>query len=417
MRKYESYKESGIAWIGEIPAHWNKKRLFAAAKVHFIPNRTVHHQNLLSLSYGKIIRKSINETKGLLPASFDGYQIVESGNIVLRLTDLQNDHRSLRVGLVKEEGIVTSAYLALEVRNGIEPEYLYLLLHTNDIHKVFYGMGGGLRQSLDFPELRKLPIIIPPIPEQRAIVAFLDNATEKIDKYTALKEQEIEKLSLLKQSIITDAAIRGLNPNATMKDSGIPWIGQVPEHWEIVKIRERFTERKTKVSDKDYQPLSVAKIGVVPQLEDACKTDNGDNRKLVKAGDFVVNSRSDRKGSCGISPLDGSVSLINIVLTPHDMDSQYVHHLLRSNDYIEEFYRNGRGIVADLWTTRYSEMKNICIPCPPLEEQHAIVAYMEEKTRKIGDLITNIQSELDKLKFYKQRLIADAVTGKFKVEA
>lgn len=171
------------------------------------------------------------------------------------------------------------------------------------------------------------------------------------------------------------------------KDSGISWLGQIPSHWQIEKINAHFKERRVKVSDKDYPALSVAKIGVVPQLEDAVKTDNGDNRKLVKEGDFVVNSRSDRKGSCGVAPQDGSVSLINIVLEILDMDKQFIHLLMRSNNYIEEFYRNGRGIVADLWTTRYSEMKNILIPIPPLEEQEAIVKYLESKTSKIDSYV------------------------------
>ncbi|EJX10169.1 type I site-specific restriction-modification system, S subunit [gut metagenome] len=200
-----------------------------------------------------------------------------------------------------------------------------------------------------------------------------------------------------------------------MKESGVKWIGRVPEHWEVSKIRTHFKERRVKVSDKEYQPLSVAKIGIVPQLEDACKTDNGDNRKQVLQGDFVVNSRSDRKGSCGISPLDGSVSLINIVLKPLDINKQYVHYLFRSCNYIEEFYRNGRGIVADLWTTRYSEMKNIHIPVPPLPEQQAIVTYIDTKTAQIDRLCQSDRSQIEKLKEYKQRLISDVVTGKVDV--
>ena len=194
------------------------------------------------------------------------------------------------------------------------------------------------------------------------------------------------------------------------KNSKISWIGDVPEYWGIHKIREHFRERKEKVSDKDFAPLSVTKIGIVPQLEDACKTDNGDNRKLVRKGDFVVNSRSDRKGSCGISPLDGSVSLINIVLTPYKINSGFVHYLLRSNDYIEEFYRNGRGIVADLWTTRYSEMRNIFIPYPPADEQQAIVEFLDTAVDKIDRYIAAKEAEIEKLGTLKQSVISQAVT-------
>lgn len=233
----------------------------------------------------------------------------------------------------------------------------------------------------------------------------------------SLRERELQALTELKQSKIAEVVTRGLNPDAPLKDSGIPWIGMIPEHWDVAKIAQLFKERSEKVSDKDYPALSVSKQGITPQLETAVKTDNGDNRKKVCVGDFVVNSRSDRKGSCGVSPYDGSVSLINIVLEPREeICGQYFHHLFRSNNYIEEFYRLGRGIVADLWTTRYSEMKNIYVPLPPLEERYAIVEYINTKCNHIDTMIANLESEIAYLKEYKQRLIADAVTGAINVQ-
>ncbi len=207
-----------------------------------------------------------------------------------------------------------------------------------------------------------------------------------------------------------------MNRYSSYKDSGVSWIGEIPSHWEVKKIGSLFVERREKVSDKEYPALSVSKQGITPQLDTAVKTDNGDNRKKVCKNDFVVNSRSDRKGSCGVSPYTGSVSLINIVLSPREnIEVQYFHHLFRSNNYIEEYYRIGRGIVADLWTTRYSEMRNIFVPLPPLDEQQAIVAYIEEKCEKIDKLASELQSEIDYLKEYKQRLIADCVTGQVNV--
>lgn len=198
-------KPSGINWIGEIPEHWEVKRLSQVAKEYFISNKDIHHQNLLSLSYGKIIRKDIKTTKGLLPSSFDNYQVVKNGVIVLRLTDLQNDHRSLRVGLAREEGIVTSAYLSIICRNNITSEYLYEQLHCNDIHKVFYGMGDGLRQSLNWDGLRNLLIALPPLSEQHAIVDYLQDKTSKIDKLISEKTRELEYMKELRQRIISDA--------------------------------------------------------------------------------------------------------------------------------------------------------------------------------------------------------------------
>lgn len=180
------------------------------------------------------------------------------------------------------------------------------------------------------------------------------------------------------------------------------WLGQIPITWKQRKAREIFLERRTKVSDKDYAPLSVSKAGIVPQLDTAVKTDNGDNRKLVKAGDFVINSRSDRKGSSGISPYEGSVSLICIVLKPITSENPvYLHYLLRSVSFTEEFYKNGKGLVSDLWTTKWSELKNIFLPIPPREEQNKIVCYLDWKISEINCFINQKKKQmklLDELK-------------------
>lgn len=198
--------------------------------------------------------------------------------------------------------------------------------------------------------------------------------------------------------------------NANHIRDNLAWPGELPPHWECKKAGSLFTERKSKVSDKDYPPLSVAKIGVVPQLETAVKTDAGDNRKLVCAGDFVINSRSDRKGSCGVSEFDGSVSLINIVLTPRNQwNGRYVHYLLRSQPFSEEYYRNVKGIVADLWTTRFSEMKSILLPVPPRKEQDRIVRFLDWKVSGINKLISVKQKQIKLLKEQESRIISDSV--------
>lgn len=199
--------------------------------------------------------------------------------------------------------------------------------------------------------------------------------------------------------------------NQAEKSTFNMWFGDLPKNWSYQKINLLFSERKTKVSDKDYLPLSVAKIGVVPQLDTAVKTDAGDNRKLVRSGDFVINSRSDRKGSCGISNFDGSVSLINIVLTPREeMNRNFIHYLMRSNPFSEEFYRYGRGIVGDLWTTRYSEMKNIFLPIPPRYEQDQIVRFLDWKVSSINRLINIKKKEIKEIEALKKSLIDECVT-------
>ena len=197
----------------------------------------------------------------------------------------------------------------------------------------------------------------------------------------------------------------------TYKDSGVKWIGEIPSHWEVKRLASYFTERRVKVSDKEYEPLSVTKLGVFPQWENVAKTNDGDNRKLVKKGDFVINSRSDRKGSSGVADRDGSVSLINIVLKPRNtIRADFSNYLLKSYKFIEEYYRNGRGIVADLWTTRYDEMKMIKLAVPPLEEQTAIANYLDTATAKIDAAIAQQQKMIDLLNERKQIIINRAVT-------
>lgn len=195
------------------------------------------------------------------------------------------------------------------------------------------------------------------------------------------------------------------------KDSGVKWLGEIPSHWEVKRLGSFFFERKEKVSDKDYAPLSVTKQGIFPQLENVAKTNDGDNRKLVKEGDFVINSRSDRKGSSGVSGLDGSVSLINIVLQPRKvLFGPFCNYLLKSYGFIEENYRNGRGIVADLWTTRYDEMKMIKVAMPSFEEQKNISSYLDVATSKIDKAIAMQQKMIDLQNERKQIIIQNAVT-------
>lgn len=197
-------RPSGIPWIGAIPDHWKVRMLSQLSQEYFVSNKDIKHQNLLSLSYGRIIQRDINTAEGLLPASYDTYQVIRKGNIVLRLTDLQNDQKSLRVGLSTQEGIITSAYLTLASRSNVNPKYLYFSLHTADIKKVFYGMGSGLRQNLNWKELRKLLLPLPSLAEQEAIVTYINRKTEEIDHLITMTEQGIARVRELKQALIAD---------------------------------------------------------------------------------------------------------------------------------------------------------------------------------------------------------------------
>lgn len=196
-----------------------------------------------------------------------------------------------------------------------------------------------------------------------------------------------------------------------MKDSGIEWVGAISQDWQLSKIGSLYTQRNEKVSDKDYQPLSVTMQGILPQLATAAKTDDGDNRKLVRVGDFAINSRSDRRGSCGISPLDGSVSLINIILTPRTaMHPGYYNWLFHTTLFADEFYKWGHGIVADLWTTRWQEMKSITVPVPEYAEQERIAAFLDAECAEIDTVLEKIRASIEEYKKLKQAVITQAVT-------
>lgn len=234
---YSEYKDSGIDWLGKIPKHWILKPLFTLMKERNERNIGNKEQNILSLSYGKIIRRNVDDNFGLLPASFETYQIVQDGNIIMRLTDLQNDKKSLRVGLVKELGIITSAYVCLEIIQEIETSFAYSLLHSYDLTKIFYSLGGGVRQSMNYEDLQRLPILCPPLGEQKQIATFLDKATTEIDQIIEQQKQLITLLEEERTTVISHAVTKGLDPSVPMKDSGIEWLGEIPKHWNIYALR------------------------------------------------------------------------------------------------------------------------------------------------------------------------------------
>lgn len=422
MQRYPSYKPSGISWIGEIPSHWQNLFLFQMAKEHNMSNKEVHHQNLLSLSYGKIVRKDINKTEGLLPASFDTYQIVEPGNIVMRLTDLQNDHKSLRVGLVKEEGIVTSAYVAMEVTDAVIPEYFYLMLHSYDIKKVFYSMGGGLRQNLSYDGFHKLNIPVPPLDEQKKIVDFLSEKTALIDEQQCNLENEVRLLDELKQAEIANVVTRGLNPDVPMKDSGIPWIGQIPAHWDVQYLFQFAKEHNLSNKEIHNQNLLSLSYGCIIRKDinttDGLLPESFDTYQVVELGNIILrltDLQNDHKSlRVGLVSETGIITSAYVCLEINNVFvPEYFYNLLHSYDLKKVFYSMGGGLRQNL---NYQGLRKLEIVLPPINEQKAIVEYIANKNKAIDEMIANLRAEIDFLTEYKQRLIADVVTGQIKID-
>ncbi len=201
-----------------------------------------------------------------------------------------------------------------------------------------------------------------------------------------------------------------MNRYEEYQETGFEWLGKIPSNWGLSRVGKFFTERSEKVDDVTYPPLSVTMSGIVDQLSDVAKTNDGGNRKLVKKHDFVINSRSDRKGSSGISPRDGSVSLINIVLEPRELDPQFIQYLFKNYYFKEEYFRNGKGIHWDLWTTRWDQLKNIKFPIPSYEEQQLISRYLDKKTEQVDSLVKKIQKKIELLKEQRTSLINQCVT-------
>ena len=416
-------KESGIDWIGQIPEEWEVAKVNHIFEEHKQKNRGNKEKNLLSLSYGRIIRKSIDSSFGLLPESFDTYNIIQRGDIVLRLTDLQNDKRSLRVGLARENGIITSAYLTLRLKNlESNDSYMYYLLHTYDICKVFYNFGGGVRQGGTWSDIYKMELLIPPCNEQQKIADFLDKKTAQLDKAKALLEEQIQKLKNYRASLIYETVTKGLDKNVPMKDSGIDWIGQVPQGWEIGRVKDAFKLR----SEKNFRPIEEVQLlslytefGVFPhgdREEKGNKAVSTEGYKIVYKKDIVVNIILAWMGSIGISEYDGVTSPAYDIYEPLEgVCSKFFHYLFRTEAFAGQCYKYGKGIMKMRWRTYSDDFKTIEIPIPDYNSQVNIVKFLDSKLKIINQLIDNKQTQIENINKQRQTLIYDYVTGKRRV--
>ena len=434
MAEYEAYKDSGFEWLGNIPVSWPIVLLSQIVTQVKNKNSDLREQNLLSLSYGRIKRKPIDTNGGLLPESFDGYNVIESNDIVLRLTDLQNDHRSLRVGLATERGIITSAYTTMRPRNSESAKYLYFLLHTFDIRKGFYGMGSGVRQGLNYDEVKKLKLPLPTIVEQEAIAAYLDRETERIDAIIAEAKASIEEYKAWKASIIYEVVTKGLNPNAEITDSNIEWIGKMPAHWKLIPFRYVLSERNEKnnpVVSTERLSLSID-LGVTLYAD---KTTNLDRLKedftqykIAYEGDLVMNSMNMIVGASGVSAWFGCVSPAYYTFYDAEEDhvtAKFCEYIFRNKAMLRVLHSMGKGIYSiDRGDDRVNtcrlkvpkdELKSLLIPVPPIDEQREIVAFLNNKCNAINALIAEKEALIADLEAYKKSLIFEVVTGKRKV--
>lgn len=414
-------KNSGIEWVGDIPAEWETHPIYYYFGERKHKNSLGKEGNLLSLSYGKVIRKDITSSDGLLPENYNGYNIVEKNDIVLRLTDLQNDKRSLRTGLVKECGILTSAYVTLRpIKEEFSPFFHYVL-HAYDVMKVFYNMGNGVRQGLNFDELSKCMLIAPPLSEQKAIAEFLDKKCGEVDALIADIQQEVDALEQYKRSVITEAVTKGLDPSVPMKDSGIDWVQTIPKHWSVHPLYYYFEERKNKnifAKEQNLLSLSYGKIirkdinasgGLLPE--------NFNAYNIVEPKDIVLrltDLQNDRRSlRTGYVNERGIITSAYVTLkVKKNIIQEFFYYELHVFDLMKGLYNMGSGVRQGL---NFDELSKLKLFEPTIKEQMEIVAYIKEKEKKIEEIIADKQSQIETLESYKKSLIYEYVTGKKEV--
>ena len=433
FKQYSSYKNSSVEWLGDVPEHWNLKRfcyLFAENKKK---NIGLKETNVLSLSYGNIKEKKIDDNKGLLPESFETYQIIEPNDIVFRFTDLQNDKRSLRSAISKYHGIITSAYIAVKTKQNAD--FYNYLFRAYDLQKVFYSMGEGMRQSLKMDELNKMPVVLPSEDEQKRIVAFLNTETTRIDNLITKQEKLIELLEEQRKSIISHAVTKGLNPDAPMKDSGVEWLGDVPEHWTVLKNRHIFNFSKgLSITKENLQESGIpcvsygevhSKFGFEfnPEIDDMkfvseeyLKTSKN---CLLNSGDFIfADTSEDFEGSGNFSYLNSNSQVFAgyhtvIARLKSKQKPRFFAYIFDSNAHRKQIQTQVKGI--KVFSITQGILKDIYSWLPPVHEQDLIVEYLDNECKKISLLKAKQIELIEKLKEYRSSIISHAVTGKIDV--
>lgn len=422
--KYSTYKPSKTLWQTEIPSHWQETEIRMLFGENKTKNIGLVERNLLSLSYGKLKRKDIDNATGLVPASFEGYQIIEDGYIVLRFTDLQNDKKSLRVGYANERGIITSAYVGLAPKADIHSKYFYYQLHFLDKIKYFYNLGGGVRQSLAFKEFGRETILIPEKDEQICIVKYLDFKLAKAEKFIRKKKQLIKLLNEQKAAIINQVVTKGLDTNAKMKDSGIEWLGEIPQHWEVRKIKW----------------LTPVKRGASPRpIENPIYFDIQGEYAWVRIADVTASKRYLENTVQTLSELGASLSvkqepgdiflsiagsvgkpiITKIKCCIHD-GFVWFPKLRINREFIYYIFSAGRaylglGKLGTQLNLNTETVGSISIPIPPESEIESIVKFLDKELNVFENTISKIEKEIELVEEYKTTLIAEAVTGKIDV--
>lgn len=427
-------RDSGIPWIREIPKEWTIELIGNQVKEVNNPNTNGLEDNALQFKMGSIISKSRGDSK-YNPETLEGYNIVDKGVIMLNGLNLSFDLISQRVGLVRERGVITSTYLAVKPSNNIDSEYLTYLFKAYDNCKAFHSMGRGLRQTLSYGELRKYLLLYPSLAEQQRIAEFLDRKCAEVDEMIGLQEQIIEELKAYKQSVITEAVTKGLNPATPMRDSGIDWIGSIPEHWEtrpfkaFYKTTKGLNITKENLVESGMPVISYGQIH--SKLNSGVRVDEAlirfvpeeylttNPECLSKQHDlFFADTSEDREGAGNVVYIDIDTPIFagyhTIIARPSEkVKSKYFAYLIQTDAWRCQLRSRVSGVKVFSISQKFINQTSVIIP--PISEQQAIADYLDEKCADIDSLIQTKQSKIDSLKEYKKSIIYEYVTGKREV--
>lgn len=419
-------KDSGMEWVGTIPLHWDVRPFYSFAAEVDSPNTGLKERNLLSLSYGQLVRKDMDRLEGLTPASFEGYNVIEANDIVFRLTDLQNDQRSLRSARALERGIITSAYVT--VRPQTCPRFFEYLMRSYDTSKVFYGIGGGIRQSMKFADLKRLPVVVPPTSEMEEIASYLDRATSRIGTLVAKKTRFIELLREKRQALITHAVTKGLDPNVPMKDSGVEWLEKVPAHWTIPKLRHIATVQTglalgKNLSGSDVISVPYLRVANVQdgylRLDDVATVNilrSDLDRYRLQENDVLMNEGGDNdklgRGHIWRNEIANCVHQNHVfAIRPHGVSSEWLN-AYKGSAAAQSFFTFRSKQTTNLASISSSNLLDLPVPRPPGEEQVKILAHISSATTRLDTLIAKTERSIELLREHRTALITAAVTGK-----
>ena len=421
MKRYSEYKDSGVKWIGEIPGHWKIMRLRAYLSMYSEKNHPDKQLLSVTRESGVIVRntESKEENHNYIPDDLSGYKLVRIGDFAInKMKSWQGSY-----GVSNFEGIVSPAYYVCKLKFPYK-DFFSNAIRCKAYIPFFTQYSKGIRVDqwdLSPIALKNIPFFEPPLPEQEAIVTYLDSKVAKIDEYISIAEKKIAALEELKQTIIAEAVTRGIHKDVPMKDSGVKWIGEIPGHWDLKRTAMLFSENRKKNINYEFDHalkfnygklVSKNEIGDVSSLKETYMA-----YTIINKNDIAINCLNLNydfvSQRVAISPQKGIITSAYLIITPRQgVEAMYYNYLFKAMDSKKLFHGMGTGIRL---TLSFSELKKQQIPVPLLSEQQEIVTYIEEKVANINQLCQAERSQIEKLKEYKQRLISDVVTGKVKV--